>query len=76
MGYFFSECPVIEQLWNLAGIENKILISHSDIGPYVHVVCPPGHHVVGPGMITCLEGGVWDDVTLPTCSGTSIMDIS
>ncbi|XP_045183763.1 uncharacterized protein LOC123542152 [Mercenaria mercenaria] len=78
-----TECPDIERIWHVersntsvSVTTGKFLLSHSDVGPYIHIICPEGSHVVGPSMITCLEGGAWDDVTEPSCSTSSLYGVA
>lgn len=77
-----TDCPNIEQIWHMQRSSQNIsvsttdfLLSHSDVGPYIHIICPEGSHVVGPSMITCMKGGVWDDVTEPSCSTSTLYGV-
>lgn len=75
LSFIYLECPNIEKVWlrnrefsNRTSSMSDFILSHSDAGPYIHIMCPEGYHVIGPSVITCLEGGVWGDDTEPTCS--------
>ncbi|WAR29547.1 hypothetical protein MAR_003115, partial [Mya arenaria] len=76
------ECPDIEEIWREQIVFNEtidsdyeFMLSRSENGPYLHVMCPKGSHVIGPSVITCLNGGIWSEITKPTCSYSSLIGI-
>ncbi|KAL3884559.1 hypothetical protein ACJMK2_024697 [Sinanodonta woodiana] len=72
-------CQDIKKVWNqhssthdvTTGASSDVIIIHSEDGPFLHLLCPNGLHLIGPASVSCLKNGQWSDTTKPYCSSVS-----